>query len=84
MTILIWFFIFQFQSKKIIIIIGFYKLSFRFFYFNSIASISTQIPRILTPFPTFPAFPARFPAFLPLFPAFLSFRSPILHFGFYR
>ena len=83
----------------------FYKLSFRFFYFNSITRILTHvaliptyicpnltpIPRIPTQFPAippfaprFPTLPPLFPAFPPPFPAFHSFRSPILHSGFYK
>ena len=73
-------FFFNFSKKKI----GFYKLSFRFFYFNSIPRIPTPpIPRIPTSIPCIPThiirtptlifriptpFPA-FPAFPPTFPA---------------
>ena len=88
MTILIS--LFQLQQKKKI---GFYKLSFRFFYFSSIPRIPTLIPRIPT-FPTLiaciPNLIARIPTPIPSspppppFPAFFSFRSPTPHSGFYR
>ena len=55
MTILISFFFFNFSKKKT----GFYKLSFRFFYFNSIPRISTHIPRI-------PTLILRIPTHIPL------------------
>ena len=70
-------FFFFFSKKKI----GFYKLSFRCFYFSSIPRIPTHIPRIptliphiLTPIPHIPT---------PIL-AFPSFRSLISHSGFYR
>ena len=66
MTILISFF--QLQQKKKI---GFYKLSFRFFYLNSIPRIPTLIPRIPT-FPTLitciPNLIARIPTPIPASP----------------
>ena len=58
MKILILFF-FQFQQKKKI---GFYKLLFCFFYFNSVSHILTPIPCI----------PSQINVFPLLLPAFLS------------
>ena len=84
MTILISLF-FNFSKKKI----GFYKLSFRFFYFNSIPRIPTVIPRIPivihriltlipripTPFPIFSAFSAFPPRLHAFSPPFPAFPS---------
>ena len=58
---------------------GFYKLSFRFFYFNSISRIPTPIHRIPTPIPRILTQITRIPFQLhlipfpfPTFPAFLG------------
>ena len=85
MPVLISFFS-NFSKKKI----GFYKLSFRFFNFNSIphirifiSSFSTQIPRIPTQIPRIPTLIPRIPTSFPAFPAFPprfpAFPSPFLH-----
>ena len=64
--ILIYFlFFFQFQYKKKI---GFYTLSLRFFYFNFIPRIPTEIPRISTPIPLIPTLISRILTLTPRIP----------------
>ena len=73
MTIRISLFFFNFSKKKI----GFYKLSFRFFYFNSIPRNPTHIPRIPTSIPCIPTLIPRIPTLISriptIFPAFPAF-----------
>ena len=82
MAILIFFIIISAEKR-----IGFYKLSFCFFYFNHIPRIPIHTPyiptliRIPILIPALPPPPLAFP---PPFPSFPSFRSPIPHSGFYR
>ena len=64
MTILILFF-FKYQQKKRI---GFYELSFCFFYFNYIPCIPTSIPHIPTPIPRIPTLILRNPTPFPRIP----------------
>ena len=51
----------NFSKKKI----GFYKLSFRFFYFSSISRISTPISRIPTQIPCISTLISRIPTLIP-------------------
>ena len=60
----VFFFFFNFSKKKT----GFYKLSFRFFYFNSISRIPTPIHRIPTPIPRILTQITRIPFQLHLIP----------------
>ena len=70
MTILICFLFFQFQLRKRI---GFYKLSFCFFYFNLFPHIPTLIPRIPTLIPIMSTLIPRIPIIPTLIP-----RTPII------
>ena len=69
-------FFFNFRKKKI----GFCKLSFRFFYFNSIPRTPTPIPRIPTPIPCIPTQIPRIPTPIPCIPTPIPcIRIPIPH-----